>query len=110
MGRINIFYAIYLYYILTCRTRKKLPMSTNFEIMLRYECKHIIITNPTNIDLTDNLLSLWTGREPTRMETLELLNEVEGSFDNGSLFKNSNKNLLFLKTRLHHNFGFPFLG
>ena len=74
-----------------CRTRKKLPTATHFETTLKYECKNIIMTNPTNKNLTDNLLPLWTGRELTKMETLELLEEVEGKTDKGKLFKYSKK-------------------
>ena len=49
------------------------------------------MTNPTNKNLTDNLLPLWTGHELTETETLELLEEVEGKTDKGKLFKYSNK-------------------
>ena len=66
---------------------------TNFEMTLTYECKYIIMTNPTNRNLTDSLLPLWTGRELTKMETLELLEEVEGK--------------LVLKTKVMDNFQFP---
>ena len=59
--RINIFYAIYKY-VLMCRTRKGLPTSILFETTLKYKCKNIIMTNPTDKDLTKNLLPLWTGR------------------------------------------------
>ena len=65
------------------------------------------MTNPTNKNLTDNLLTLWTGRELTKMETLELLEEVEGKTDKGKLFKLSNKNTLVLKTKVMDNFRFP---
>ena len=61
-----------------CRTRKILPNSIHFETILRAECKNIVMTNPTNKNLNDNLLPLWTGRELTETETLELLEEVEG--------------------------------
>ena len=74
---------------------------------LRYECKYIFMTNPTNRNLTDNLLPLWTGKELTQMETLELLEEVEGKTDKGKLFKLSNKNTLVLKTKVMDNFRFP---
>ena len=50
------------------------------------------MTTTTNSDLTKNLLPLWTGRELTRIETLELLQEVEGKTDKGRMFKYSNKN------------------
>ena len=105
--RINVFYANYKYFLLSCRTRKKLPTPTNFGITLKYEFKYIIMTNPTNRNLTDNLLPLWTGRELTKMETLELLEEVEGKTDKGKLFKLSNKNTLVLKTKVMDNFRFP---
>ena len=67
------------------------------------------MTNPTNSHLTKNLLPLWTGRELTRTETLELLQEVEGKTDKGRMFKYSNKNTLLLKTKLMDNFRFPIL-
>ena len=73
-----------------CRTSKKLPTSIHFESTLKYECKNIIMTNPTNKDLTNNLLPLWTDRELTRIETLELLQEVEGTSDKGRMFNYSN--------------------
>ena len=65
------------------------------------------MTNPTNRNLIDNLLPLWTGRELTKMETLELLEEVEGKTDKGKLFKLSNKNTVVLKTKVMDNFRFP---
>ena len=67
------------------------------------------MTNPTNSDLTKNLLPLWTGMELTRSETLELLQEVEGKTDKGRMFKYSNKNTLLLKTKVMDNFRFPIL-
>ena len=94
--RINVFYAINKYFLLNCRMRKKLPTPTNFEMTLRYECKYIIMTNPTNRNLTDNLLPLWTGRELTKMETLELLEEVEGKSSS-----NFQTNIDNIKARLH---------
>ena len=39
------------------------------------------MTTPTNKGLTDNLPPLWTGRELSESETLELLEEVEGKTD-----------------------------
>ena len=62
------------------------------------------MTNPTNSELTKNLLPLWTGRELTRAETLDLLQEVEGKTDKGRMFKYSNKNTLLLKTNVLDNF------
>ena len=67
------------------------------------------MTNPTNSDLTKNLLPLWTGRELTRAETLKLLQEVEGKTDKGRMFNYSNKNTLLLKTKVMDNFRFPIL-
>ena len=105
--RINVFFAIYKYFLISCRARKKLPTTTNFEMTLRYECKYIIMTNPTNENLTSNLLPLWTGKELTRIETLELLEEVEGRTEKGKLFRLSNKNTVVLKTKVMNNFRFP---
>ena len=79
----------------------------NFEMTLRYECKYIIMTNPTNKNLTNNLLPLWTGKELTKLETLELLEEVEGKTEKGKLFLLSNKNTVVLKTKVMNNFRFP---
>ena len=93
--RINIFFAIFKYYLLMCRTRKMLPNSIHFETDLRTEWKNIVMTNPTN----KNLLPLWTGRELTETETLELLEDVKGKTDKGKLFKYSNKNNHCLKNK-----------
>ena len=105
--RINIFYAIYKFYLISCRARKILPTAPHFENVLKIECKNIIMTTPTNKGLTDNLLPLWTGRELSELETLELLEEVEGKTDKGKLFNYSNKNTIVLKTQIHNNFRFP---
>ena len=67
------------------------------------------MTNPTNKNLTNNLLPLWTGKELTDSETIELLEEVEGKTDKGKLFKLSNKNTVVLKTKVMDNFRFPIL-
>ena len=69
--------------------------------------KYIIMTNPTNKNLTNNLLPLWTGKELTKLETLELLEEVEGKTEKGKLFLLSNKNTVVLKTKVMNNFRFP---
>ena len=74
---INIFYSVYKYYQTICRLRKILPTSEEFEIKLKYKCKNAILTNPTNKDLTDNLLPLWIEHELSLNDTLKLLNEVE---------------------------------
>ena len=56
---------------------KILPTPDHFEITLKFETNNITLTNPMNSGLTQNLLPLWTGRELTETETLELLEEVE---------------------------------
>ena len=48
--------------------------------------------------------SLWTGRELSESETLELLEEFEGKTDKGKLFNYSNKNTIVLKTLIHLRF------
>ena len=60
-----------------------------------------------NSGLTKNLLPLWTGKELTVTETIELLEEVEGKTDKAKLFNYSNKNTVVLKTSIHNNFCFP---
>ena len=60
-----------------------------------------------NSGLTQNLLPLWTGRELTETETLELLEEVEGKTDKAKLFDYSNKNTVVLKVSVNNNFRFP---
>ena len=57
------------------------------------------MTTPTIKGLTDNLLPLWTGRELSEIESLELLEEVEGKTDKGKLFNYSNKNTVVLKPK-----------
>ena len=60
-----------------------------------------------NSGLTKNLLPLWTGRELTETETLELLEEVKGKTDKAKMFNYSNKNTIVLKTTVHNNYRFP---
>ena len=43
----------------------------------------------------------------TKLETLELLEEVEGKTEKGKLFLLSNKNTVVLKTKVMNNFRFP---
>ena len=93
--------------ILSCRTGKIIPRQIHFENTLKFECKNIIMTTPTNKGLTENLLPLWINHELTKNETLELLEEVEGKTDKGKLFNYSNKNTIILKTQVHNNFRFP---
>ena len=107
--RTNIFLAIYKLYLTNCRTRKILPNSTHFEAVLKYESKNIILTNPTNKDLVKNLLPLWIEHELSPIETLELIEEVEGHTDKGKLFLKSNKNTVVIKTQLHLNMRFPII-
>ena len=104
--RTNIFFAIYKLFLTTCRTRKILPNSNHFEAVLKFECKNIILTNPANKELVKNLLPLWTERELSATETLELIEEVEGHTDEGKLFLKSNKNTIVVKTQLHLNMRF----
>ena len=105
--RTNIFLAIYKLFLTNCRTRKILPNSNHFEAVLKYECKNIILTNPTNKELVKNLLPLWTEHELSETETLELIEEVEGHTDKGKLFIKSNKNTIVVKAQLHLNMRFP---
>ena len=58
-----------------------------------------------NSGLTQNLLPLWTGRELTETETLELLEERKT--DKAKLFDYSNKNTVVLKVSVNNNFRFP---
>ena len=62
-----------------------------------------------NTGLTKNLLPLWTGNELSDIETLELLEEVEGKTDKGKLIHYSNKNTIVLKVQVHNNFRFPII-
>ena len=48
-------------------------------------------------------------RKLARIETLELIQEVEGKIDKGRMFKYSNKNTLILQTKVLDNFRFPIL-
>ena len=61
------------------------------------------MTTPTNKGLTDNLLPLWTGRELSEIEKLELFEEVEGKTGKGNFFNYSNKNTIVLKTQVYNN-------
>ena len=107
--RTNIFLAIYKLFLTNCRTRKILPNSNHFESVLKFACKNIILTNPTNKELVKNLLPLWTERELSATETLELIEEIEGHTDKGKLFIKSNKNTVVVTTQLHLNMRFQII-
>ena len=61
--RTNIFFLIYKYYIDNCRLRKELPTKINFERKLKNETRKILLANPTNEGLVENLIPIWTGRD-----------------------------------------------
>ena len=61
----------------------------------------------TNNDLIDNLLQIWTLREVTQEETIELLEESKGDNDKGRIFYYGNKRQMILNTKLSLGYGFP---
>ena len=66
-----------------------------------------MLTNPTNEDLVDNLLPIWTGRELDKQEIIEILEESEGDNDKGRIFMDANKKTIILNTKIHLGYGFP---
>ena len=71
--RTNIFFTIYKYYINNCRLRKILPTENLSKTTLKFETKKIVMANPTNGGLVDNLLPIWTGRELEKSEKSEII-------------------------------------
>ena len=68
--RVNLFLIIYRFYIFKCRLRTTTPTEEGFERELKLEVKNIIISNPGNKDLRDNLLPLWISNELSISEAI----------------------------------------
>jgi hypothetical protein len=105
--RTNLFFLIYKYYINNCRLRKTIPTENNLERTVKNEVRNIAQSNPTNDDLTEHLVPIWTGRELTKEDRIEILEEYEGNDDKGKFFIDVNKKSIILNTKLHLGFGFP---
>ena len=54
--RVNLFLIIYRFYIFKSRLRMSLPTEEGFERDLKMEVKNIILSNPGNKELRENLL------------------------------------------------------
>jgi hypothetical protein len=54
--RTNIFYLIYKFYINNCRLRKETPSPEMLEGTMKFETKKIVLTNPANSDVVDQVL------------------------------------------------------
>jgi hypothetical protein len=79
-----------------------------FESTVKYKTKKIVMANPTNKGLIDNLLPIWMGRELEEKETIEILEECEGDNEKGRIFMSANKNkTIILNTKINLGFGFP---
>ena len=87
----NLFLIIYRFYIFKCHLRKKLPTNEDFERELKLEVKNIIISNPGNKELRDNLLPLWISNELTISEAIDILNTVDGKIETAKVLYDANK-------------------
>ena len=61
-----------------CRTRKQLATSVYFETTLKYECTNIIMKNPTNYDLTKNLLPYGLAENLPAWKLLNFFKRLKG--------------------------------
>ena len=55
------------------------------------EVKNIIISNPGNKDLRDNLLPLWISNELSISEAIDILNTVDGKIETATILHEANK-------------------
>ena len=81
---------------------KELPIETNFESTPKNETREIVLANPTNEDMVDNLLPIWTGREVEKKQIIEILEESEGDNDKGRIFMDANEKTIILNTKIHY--------
>ena len=75
----NIFYLIYKAYINATRLRKAIPNHEAFDKYVKNETIKIAKANPSNNDLIENMIPLWTGREISASDIVKLLEEYEGN-------------------------------
>ena len=64
-------------------------------------------SNPSNNDLIKNIIPLWTGREISTSDTVELLEEYEGNNGKGKIFMDVNKKSVITNTKINLSFSFP---
>ena len=105
--RANLFLIIYRFYIFKCRLRTKIPTNEGFERELKLEVKNIIISNPGNKDLRDNLLPLWISNELTINEAIDILNIVDGKIETAKVLYAANKIVTLFSKPVINGYGFP---
>ena len=62
--------------------------------------------NPSNNDLVENMIPLWTGREISPNDTVKLLEEYEGNDGKGKIFMDVNKKTVITNTKINLSFSF----
>jgi len=105
--RVNLFLIIYRFYIFKSRLRITIPTEEGFERDLKTEVKNIILTNPGNKKLRENLLPLWICNELSIDEAIEILNTADGKIENATILNDANKICTFFNKPVINGFGFP---
>ena len=105
--RVNLFLIIYRFYIFKCRLRMSTPTEEGFERDLKIEVKNIIICNPGNKELRDNLLPLWISNELSIIEAIDILNTVDGKIETATVLNDANKIVTLFNKPIINGYGFP---
>ena len=63
--------------------------------------------NPSNNDLIENMIPLWTGREISPSDIVELLEEYEGNDGKGKILMDVNKKSIITNTKINLSYSFP---
>ena len=63
--------------------------------------------NPSNNNLIENMIPLWTGREISPSDTVDLLGEYEGNDGKGKILMDVNKKSIIINTKINLSYSFP---
>ena len=82
-------------------------LEEGFERDLKIEVKNIIICNPGNKELRDNLLPLWISNELSVIEAIDILNTVDGKIETATVLNDANKIVTLFNKPIINGYGFP---
>ena len=105
--RVNLFLIIYRFYIFKSRLRMSLPTEEGFERDLKMEVKNILLSNPGNKELRENLLPLWISNELSVAEAIDILNKADGKIENATILNDANKICTLFNNPVINGYGFP---
>ena len=84
-----------------------LPTEEGFERDLKMEVKNIILSNPGNKELRENLLPLWISNELSVAEAIDILDKADGKIETATILNDANKIVTLFNKPIINGYGFP---